>query len=186
MVDDDLVVLVDQHGSPVGTAPRLDVHTEDTPLHLAFSCYLFDANGRLLLTRRALGKKTWPGVWTNSCCGHLKPGESAEDAVRRRVHEELGVAIDGLQVVLPDFRYRAVDYSGIVEHELCPVFAGRLVGDLAPDPNEVMDYRYIGWDDLVAAVSAAPGLISPWAAVQIPQLTSELPGSFGRLPRISG
>lgn len=185
MVADDLVVLVDQKGQPIGTAPRLEVHTADTPLHLAFSCYLFDADGRLLLTRRALGKRTWPGVWTNSCCGHLKPGEDAEDAVRRRVQEELGVRIEGLQVMLPEFRYRAVDYSGIVEHELCPVFAGRLSGELSPDPDEVMDHRYVNWDDLVAAVAAAPGLISPWAAAQIPQLASRMPLPPARLlPRL--
>jgi geranylgeranyl diphosphate synthase type I len=182
VVDDDLVVLVDQEGRLIGTAPRLAVHTDDTPLHLAFSCYLFAADGRLLITRRALGKKTWPGVWTNSCCGHLKPGESAEAAVRRRVREELGLEIDGLRLVLPDFRYRAVDYSGIVEHELCPVFAGTLSGDPAPDPDEVMDHRFIEWDELVTAVAAAPGLISPWAAAQIPQLVGPFETLFPRSP----
>lgn len=185
-MDDDLVVLVDSDGRPIGTAGRLEVHTADTPLHLAFSCYLFDCDGRLLVTRRALGKKTWPGVWTNSCCGHLKPGETAETAVRRRVREELGVDVDGLSMILPDFRYRAVDYSGIVEHELCPVFAGRLSGILKPDPDEVMDHGFVEWDDLVKAVAAVPGLISPWAAVQIPRLTTELPEPFETfLPRFS-
>lgn len=172
MADDDLVVLVDFDGRPIGTAARSDVHTRDTPLHLAFSCYLFDADGRLLLTRRALGKKTWPGVWTNSCCGHLKPDENAEAAVRRRVGEELGIRIDRLVMVLPDFRYRAVDYSGIVEHELCPVFVGSFTGELAPEPGELMDHRTIDWDDLVTAVTAAPELVSPWAAAQIPLLAA--------------
>ena len=172
MVDDDLVVLVDQEGRPIGTAPRLEVHTDATPLHLAFSCYLLAADGRLLITRRALAKKTWPGVWTNSCCGHLKPGEAPEEAVRRRVRDELGVEVDGLRPALPDFRYRAVDFSGIVENELCPVFIGRLRGELSPDPDEVMDHRFIAWDDLVDAVRAAPELVSPWAAAQIPQLVT--------------
>ncbi|MCB0911852.1 MAG: isopentenyl-diphosphate Delta-isomerase, partial [Propionibacteriaceae bacterium] len=107
----DLVVLLDEHDRPCGAAPRAQVHTHDTPRHLAFSCYLFDDRGRVLLTRRALGKATWPGTWTNSCCGHPRPGEPAEDAVRRRVGEELRVAVEELELVLPDFGYRATDAS---------------------------------------------------------------------------
>ena len=116
--EQDLVVLLDDDGTPTGTAPRLDVHGADTPLHQAFSVHLFDDAGRVLLTRRALSKRTWPGVWTNSCCGHPRPGEAVEDAVRRRVREELGVEVRDLRLLLPDFRYRAVDASGVVENEL--------------------------------------------------------------------
>ncbi|RYY48065.1 MAG: isopentenyl-diphosphate Delta-isomerase [Actinomycetales bacterium] len=116
----DLVVLLEDDGTPAGTAPRLSVHGTETPLHQAFSLHLFDDQGRVLLTRRALSKLTWPGVWTNSCCGHPRPGEALEDAVRRRLREELGVEVDDLRIVLPDFRYRAVDASGVVENEICP------------------------------------------------------------------
>ena len=84
MTTNELVVLVDDEGRQVGTAAKASVHTAETPLHLGFSCYLFDDAGRVLLTRRALNKKTWPGVWTNSVCGHPAPDEEPEDAVRRR------------------------------------------------------------------------------------------------------
>src|SRR5487761_2238765 len=134
----DDVILVDDDGTAIGTARRAEVHTTATPLHLAFSTYLFNARGEVLLTRRALGKKTWPGVWTNSCCGHPRPGESLEDAARRRIREELGLTVGPLVPLLPEFRYRAVDVSGIVENEICPVFAGYVTeADPRPDPLEV-------------------------------------------------
>lgn len=171
---EDLVVLLDEYDRPVGHAPRLAVHTADTPRHLAFSSYLFDDHGRVLLTRRALGKPTWPGVWTNSCCGHPRPGEAADDAVLRRVRDELGAGVTGLSLVLPDFGYRAVDASGIVEDEACPVWIGRLAGPLRPDPAEVADTGWVTWADLVQVVAGAPELVSPWCALQVPLLDAEL------------
>jgi isopentenyl-diphosphate Delta-isomerase len=171
----DLVVLLDPSGQPCGTADRVAVHSRDTPYHLAFSSYLFDDAGRVLLTRRALAKPTWPGVWTNSCCGHPRPGETAGDAVRRRVTDELGQQPSELRLVLPSFGYRAVDATGIVEHELCPVWVGRLDPDqLAPDPAEVMDLAWVEWQALVHTASETPQLLSPWAALQVPLLASAL------------
>lgn len=184
----DEVVLVDESGTTLGTAPRLGVHTTDTPLHQAFSLYLFDDQGRVLITRRALAKLTWPGVWTNACCGHPRPGEELGDAVRRRLGEELGLQVEDLQLVLPDFRYRAVDASGIVEHELCPVLVGRASGDLQPDPDEVAEHAWVAWADLVAAMRATPAVYSPWSALQVPLLDGERvrlplrPGGAGGVP----
>jgi isopentenyl-diphosphate delta-isomerase len=98
------VVLLDEAHRPIGTAPKAGVHTTDTPLHLAVSCYVLDDDGRLLLTRRALAKKTWPGVWTNSFCGHPGPGEGFVEAIARRAGQELGFEVTGMTEVLPDFR----------------------------------------------------------------------------------
>lgn len=171
----DTVVLLDDTGNPAGVADRTNVHTTDTPLHLAFSSYLFNAHGQVLLTRRALSKITWPGVWTNSCCGHPRPGESLDAAIRRRIREELGATVDHLQVVLPKFQYRATDASGVVENEICPVYVGTLTSDVQPNPDEVMDYQWVEWGDLVAAVAATPQVYSPWASEQVPLLASQLP-----------
>lgn len=168
--EDDLVVLLDEAGRPIGQAPRERVHGTDTPLHLAFSCYLFDEAGRLLLTRRALTKRSWPGVWTNSCCGHPRPGEPPVQAVARRVADELGLIVRDLRLVLPDYRYRAVDASGVVENELCPVWVGTAQGVLNPDPDEVMDACWADWATVVALAAGAPAMLSPWSAEQVPHL----------------
>ncbi|SOC58215.1 isopentenyl-diphosphate Delta-isomerase [Ornithinimicrobium cerasi] len=169
----DRVILLDDDGTPRGSAPRLEVHGPDTPLHQAFSLYVFDERGRVLITRRALSKRTWPGVWTNACCGHPRPDEPLEDAVRRRVSEELGLAVDDLQLVLPDFRYRAVDASGVVENEICPVFVARIDGEVRRDPDEVSQHTWVAWPDLVSAVRATPDVYSPWSAMQVPLLEAE-------------
>ncbi len=167
---DDVVVLLDADGRPCGTAPRATVHSTRTPLHLAFSTYLFDTAGRVLMTRRALQKLTWPGVWTNACCGHPRPDESFEDAIARRVAQELGATVTDLRVVLPDFRYEAVDASGIRENEVCPVYAATVTAQLDPDPTEVMDHRWVEPAHLAEAVARAPWLVSPWSALQVAQL----------------
>jgi isopentenyl-diphosphate delta-isomerase len=166
----ELVVLLDEEHQRVGVADKATVHTRETPLHLAFSCYVLDAGGRVLITRRALGKTTWPGVWTNSCCGHPGPDEDLDTAVRRRVGQELGMRVSGVRPALPDFRYRAVSAEGIVENEFCPVFWARAEEGPDPDPSEVAEYAWAEWADLVAVVERTPWLLSPWAVEQIPRL----------------
>ncbi|MFI7483908.1 isopentenyl-diphosphate Delta-isomerase [Kocuria sp. M1R5S2] len=161
------VVLLDDAHRPVGTAPKATVHTADTPLHLAVSCYVLDDDGRLLLTRRALGKKTWPGVWTNSFCGHPGPGEELAVAVARRAGQELGLELTGVTEVLPEFRYRAVDASGVVENEFCPVFVARASGEPRPQPSEVAEVAWVAPGDLLAAARSAPFLLSPWLLEQV-------------------
>lgn len=175
---EDRVVLLDEQGRAIGDHDRVAVHSEATPLHLAFSLYLLDDLGRVLFTRRALTKTTWPGVWTNSCCGHPRPGEHIEDALRRRLHEELGVAVADLRCVLPDFAYRARDVTGIEENEVCPVYVGRLVhpgARLQPNGSEVMDWTWIRMVELKTAAAAAPFAFSPWSARQIEQLPTVPP-----------
>jgi isopentenyl-diphosphate delta-isomerase len=170
----ELVVLVDEQGRPLGALPKDQAHHADTPLHLAFSVYVFDGAGRFLATRRALTKQTWPGVWTNSCCGHPGPGEDVAAAARRRLRQELGLEVGPLEPVLPGFSYRAVAADGIVENELCPVFFARLDGaappEVAADPAEVAEWRWVPWPSFRTVALTAPWLLSPWAAQQVGQL----------------
>jgi isopentenyl-diphosphate delta-isomerase len=170
--DEIMVVLLDEERRPIGTAPRATVHHATTPLHLAFSCYAFDRAGRLLVTRRALGKKTWPGVWTNTCCGHPGPGEDLAEAMTRRLGEELGLVPSEIELALPDFTYQATMSDGTMENEFCPVFRVVVDGDPTPDPAEVGDWHWAEWDDFAGVATRTPWLVSPWAALQVPQLVA--------------
>lgn len=166
----ELVVLLDEEGNAIGTADKRAVHHHDTPLHLAFSCYLFDASGRVLLTRRALDKTTWPGVWTNSCCGHPAPSETLDEAVLRRVRQELGIEAQDLRLLLPTFRYRAAMPEGIVENEMCPVLVATTSETPRPDPAEVVAFEWTDWDEFRAAVLDGTRDVSPWCAQQVAEL----------------
>ena len=164
------VVLLDETGSACGTAAKTAVHHAQTPLHLAFSAYLFNESGQFLLTRRAESKHTWPGVWTNTCCGHPLPGEPVADGVRRRLRQELGIGAVELMLVLPRFRYQARMANGVLENEVCPVYAAYSDAPPAPDPAEVAETRWVDWDRFCAEVRTGQQPISPWCAMQLAEL----------------
>ncbi|EFV14553.1 isopentenyl-diphosphate Delta-isomerase [Segniliparus rugosus] len=188
--DSEHVVLLDDALLPAGSAPKATVHDAETPLHLALSCYLFDQDRRLFVSQRARSKLTWPGVVTNSACGHPLPGEPLHHAARRVVRRELGCEIRELSTVLPHFSYRAVSSANIVEWEYCPVVVARVDSrELSPNPEEVEGGLWLRWDSFVelARQPEAMGL-SPWCRLQMKELgehqapyeradrTNELPG----------
>ncbi len=166
-------MLLDADGRAVGTAPKAEVHHGATPLHLAFSLYVFNDRGELLLTRRARTKATFPGLWTNSVCGHPGPGEPIEGAAARRARDELGLAVTGLRLVLPGFGYRA-ELGGVVEHELCPVLVAWVAADtaLSPAPEEVAQVRWVAWPSVVEEVRSGALALSPWAIEQVAALAA--------------
>lgn len=166
----ELVVLTDDEGNGVGTAAKASVHHEHTPLHLAFSCYVFDRQRRLLLSQRALAKPTWPGAWTNSFCGHPSPGEAMREAVRRRGRQELGIDLVDLRLVLPRFRYEATMPNGVRENELCPVYTAITDDDPAADAAEVEALEWVDWVQFRDGVLQGTREISPWCAKQVAQL----------------
>lgn len=168
----EYVVLCGPNHERVGYAPKAEVHQRSTPLHLAFSCYLFDHSGRFLVTWRAETKRTWPGVRTNSCCGHPGPREPVESAVARRLEFELGAVAESIELVLPEFRYRASMPDGVEENEVCPVYRAVLADGsrLRPDPGEVRETAWEQWQPFAAKVIDDPGSVSPWCALQVAEL----------------
>jgi len=170
MSDIDHVVLLDDRGQAIGTAPKSSVHGTHTALHLAFSCHVVDARGRVLVTRRALGKTAWPGVWSNSFCGHPRPAEPLLAAVQRRADYELGLELTDIELALPLFRYRATDANGIVEHEVCPVYTARTDHEPVLNPLEVVDAKWVDPLDLAVSLATTPWAFSPWLVLQAEQL----------------
>jgi isopentenyl-diphosphate delta-isomerase len=167
---EELVVLCDPSGAAIGTELKATVHHANTPLHLAFSCYVFDSDGWLLVSRRAAGKRTWPAIRTNSCCGHPLPGESMTAAITRRLQDELGVTVAAPELVLPSFSYRATMANGTVENELCPVY--RAIADsrtVRPAPDEVAEAWWQPWAEFVATDPPADPR-SPWSDQQVAAL----------------
>ena len=173
------VVLLDEAGRATGKADKHSVHHASTPLHLAFSCYVLDESGRLLVTRRALSKATFPGVWTNTCCGHPAPGEAIEDAVARRVGQELGITLHDVRLVLPAFRYTALMDNGVLENEMCPVFTATSADEVRADPAEVEEHRWEPWSEFRESVLAGRD-VSSWCREQVAQLPADLLGMPAR------
>lgn len=162
-------MLLDEQRRPLGSQLKSEVHHADTPLHLAFSVHVLDQAGNTLLARRAVTKRTWPGVWSNACCGHPAPEEDLTDAVARRLASELGLAPLSLALALPDFTYRAQDAAGVVENEVCPVFVALVEGVEpvpVPDPAEVAEWTWLPRVEAGALARRHPWLLSPWSVLQ--------------------
>jgi isopentenyl-diphosphate Delta-isomerase len=149
---------------------KLDAHRAPGTLHRAFSVFLFDPCGRLLLQRRSAEKYHFRGRWSNTCCSHPRPGESAPAAGRRRLGEEL--ALDVPLVDAGAFVYQAADpHSGLVEREYDHVLVGWVDPDAtepAPDPAEVEDIRWVGAGALRAALERQPLRFTPWLPLALP------------------
>ncbi|MFJ6217135.1 isopentenyl-diphosphate Delta-isomerase [Streptomyces sp. NPDC092296] len=151
-----LLELVDDEGLTIGTAEKLSAHQEPGRLHRAFSVFLFDTEGRMLLQRRALGKYHSPGVWSNTCCGHPYPGEAPFVAAARRTAEELGTA-PALLREAGTVRYDLPDAaSGLIEREWNHLFVGVVTAPLRPDPEEVDDAAFVTPGELAALRAERP------------------------------
>jgi isopentenyl-diphosphate delta-isomerase len=163
--DEELVVLVDVRDVDIGVAPKLEAHRTGQ-LHRAVSVLLFDDAGQLLLQRRAAAKYHSAALWSNTCCGHPRPGESVAAAARRRLRDELGIVGCGLTRVAA-FSYRSELGNGLVEHEVDHVLIGRWNGPANPDPREVMETRWVERSALLADLARAPGRYTAWVGAVV-------------------
>jgi len=169
-VTEDQLILVDEEDREIGTMAKTECHLGAGILHRAFSVFLFDADGKVLIQERAAGKMLWPGFWSNSCCSHPRPGETTEGAAKRRVREEL--RLECRLGFLYKFRYQAAFGSVGSEHELCYVYAGHASGTILTDPLEIAAIRWITPADLDLEIAASPERFSPWMKLEWQQITA--------------
>ncbi len=161
------VILVDEADNPLGKMEKLEAHRKAL-LHRAFSVFIFNSRGEMLLQRRAPGKYHSPGLWTNACCSHPRPGEDTHAAANRRLREELG--FDTNLGELFAFTYRTEFDNGLTEFEFDHVFAGHYDLDVHPDPAEVSDYSYRPLDKIHDDLLASPDKYTSWFHLAFPMI----------------
>jgi isopentenyl-diphosphate Delta-isomerase len=169
--DDEPLVLVDDEDREIGFLDKASAHVGQGVLHRAFSLFVFNPQGELLLQQRASGKRLWPGFWSNTCCSHPRRGETMEKAIHRRLDEELGLQC--LLQFLFKFEYQAQFDAEGAEHELCGVYAGRSAARPTVNINEISALRYISPIALDAEMTARPQTFTPWFKIEWERLRRE-------------
>lgn len=170
MSSDEQLILVDSLDRGIGSMSKAAAHQGRGALHRAFSVFVFNPAGELLIQQRSSEKPLWPGYWSNSCCSHPRCGETMGGAVRRRLREELGMSL--ATAFLFKFEYRAQFYSHGAENELCWVFAGCSADRPDVDSHEVAAWRYVGARDLTAEIRRAPDTFTPWFKIAWPRVNA--------------
>jgi isopentenyl-diphosphate delta-isomerase len=165
------VILVNEQDEVTGTIEKMEAHRKAL-LHRAFSIFIFNTKGEMLLQQRALGKYHSPGLWTNTCCSHPRPGEGVEEAAGRRLKEEMG--IDTSLKKIFDFIYRTEFDNGLTEFEFDHVYTGTYNGQLYPNKQEVNDYCFRSMEDISDDLQQRPEKYSVWFKIAFPLLSSKL------------
>jgi isopentenyl-diphosphate Delta-isomerase len=172
------VLLVNELDEPVGTMEKMEAHRKGL-LHRAFSVFVFDSNGRMLLQQRAPEKYHGGGLWTNTCCSHPYPDEAVEQAANRRLQEEMGFQTS-LEKIFA-FTYRAAVENNLVEHEYDHVFTGEYEGIIANNSAEVADYRYMEMSEIREAVNTTPEAFTCWFRLAFPRMETWWQERYGVL-----
>ena len=166
MIKEQEVILVTGRDEPVGTMEKMEAHRQGI-LHRAFSVFIFNKKGEMLLQQRALNKYHSGGLWTNACCSHPAPGEETAIAAKRRLKEEMGFSV-ALEKIF-DFIYKSELDNELTEHEFDHVFAGIHDGKIKPDAEEVQDYCYKSLDDIKASLQSHPQKYTTWFRIAFPK-----------------
>lgn len=165
--DSEHVILVNEQDEALGTMEKLEAHRQGLQ-HRAFSVFVYDRQGRMLLQQRATGKYHSGGLWTNSCCSHPRPGESTLAAAHRRLVEEMGFDCELRPAgILP---YRADVGNGLIENEVDHLYSGRYDGEVRPAPEEAAGYRWLSPDEIAAALADAPEEFTAWFRLAFPMM----------------
>jgi len=162
------LILVDRNDVEIGYVDKSAAHDAGGMLHRAFSLFIFDPDGKLLMQQRSTSKRLWPLYWSNSCCSHPRRGESMDQATRRRLQDELNIEAE-LEFVYK-FAYRASYGELGAENELCWVYLGRTAGTIVPNRNEIADTRLLGATELQHELDTSPGQFTPWFKLEWQQL----------------
>jgi len=158
--ENEQLILVDSNDTQTGTLDKSACHNGAGILHRAFSLFIFNSHGELLLQQRAAGKRLWPLYWSNSCCSHPRAGEEMHYAVARRLEQELGLSAE-LHYVYK-FQYQASFGSIGSEHELCSVYVGRAQGEPTVNTTEIEACRWLTPTALTEALATRPDDFTPW------------------------
>lgn len=161
------VVLVNETDEPIGTMEKMAAH-RTAMLHRAFSVFIFNTKGEMLLQQRALKKYHSGGLWTNACCSHPLPGEDTLDGAQRRLAEEMGFNTS-LEKIF-DFVYRAEFDNGLTEYEYDHVYTGLFEGAVFPNPEEVHDYCFKDLKDIEASLHSHPQKYTAWFHIAFPKV----------------
>ena len=167
------VILVNELDEQIGTLEKIKAH-ELGLLHRAFSVFIFNDKGEMLLQQRALSKYHSGGLWTNSCCSHPRPNEQSLDAAVRRLQEELGFTTPLKKIF--DFQYNAPFDNGLTEHEFDHVFAGNFTGKITPNCDEVQDFIYLPIDEIEISITQNPDEYTAWFCIAFPKVKRWLNG----------
>jgi isopentenyl-diphosphate delta-isomerase len=169
--DSESLILVDDNDQEIGYHDKINCHLGHGLLHRAFSLFIFNENGELLLQQRSKQKKLWPLYWSNSCCSHPRQGESMDFAITRRLQQELGFSTQ--LTYLYKFKYQA-DYLDIgAEHELCSVFIGQSTKTPIVNTNEIASWRFINANNLEQEFKHNSQHMTPWFKLEWQTLTTE-------------
>lgn len=170
---DEEIILVDEDDNPIGFETKLRAHEGAGKLHRAFSVFIFNAEGKMLLQRRAKEKYHFGGLWTNACCSHPRKGEELQDAARRRLQEEFG--FDTKLTKIFSFLYRAPDVkSGLTEYEFDHVFYGEFDGEPRPNPHEIEDWEWVDPAGLMVDLEDNAHKYTPWFKIAAHRVIEEL------------
>lgn len=161
------VILVNENDEPIGVMEKMEAHQKGL-LHRAFSVFIFDTKGKMLLQQRAAEKYHGAHLWTNACCSHPYPEEKTGDAAQRRLKEELGFVTDLAEIF--SFTYRAQVENNLIEHEFDHVFAGTYEGEIHPDSNEVGDYVYEDMNEIKRRIEDRPEEFTSWFKIAFPKI----------------